>query len=867
MTDRDKQRLAQRTPVTCVTPPPPVAPVFAPPAAPDCDPPFVIPPEVFVPASPATPVIAPDVVLPNPLTVGNTTQSAVCADVEGGPPTGATQTVAANALTSTVSFADVPGITQSQLAYIGTFSQDQLDALVTDTAVAIGAATTLNAVQSLWLFNAMAAQVAALNAVAASQALAMLSCVWLNASQTATCSSGALTTSPPAPSGSVNNPVTVASGLFFSTTSQADANAQALNEATLSLLCLWGNAAVTQNCTNLTPSLPAVPFVDSEPINASYGRLRIGTVTVAANTVFSGDSQAAADALAVAAALASLSCFYYNTAVTQGCADVTTQTYPAVPHGNPTTQVLGNPAIIPAAFLISEISVADANAQAAALADTLLLCNWVNASQTATCPTETLAPGTLPGQTDPMEIPPSSTSPNITATVAAGAITSYVSQANADSQALASAEAQLSCLYCNLVIPAVCASPGNSTDTTTGVAAGTYCSPDAVAAAQVAQSIAAIPIKVLATGLQCSYTNTQVTAQCIESLGIVGNFMMDGSPWSQDDPSTGLPALSLSASNALAATLGLCATSTPNPFSTDPTQAYVIIAPGVVTVTTPFPDAIVAEYPTNTGQLYANSLARTLARSLMSCVFQNNQTVVLCGSTGGSSPVVTTPGGLKTLTYGSGHLAGGDAAAPTANGSTTSPIVIAAGSQFSFVSLAQANEFALLNALSQLDCYVVNTAQTEVCDATDSAPVTGVDPPVGTPVPGSVLTQTVAAGAFRSYTSVAEANSVASTIAEGMLVCLWTNVTCTSNNTCPGGTFGVAAVLPAGVTTSTVGPIDAQNLGQLLANGLQQCFTPSDFPPGSPGRDGTNGTNGTDGAPGSGGPQTGCTGNCLSFYS
>jgi len=417
-------------------------------------------------------------------------------------------------------FQNIEGIRDDQLAYIAGLTPLQISAALTADVEAMKSAFRLSFSQATEAVEEIAALQAEVDASALETAQGLIFCVWENAPQTAACGSGAILS--PNPPDQVNNPVTVGAGQFTSIISQEDANEQALQEAQRGLSCWWGNAEVTVDCTNLgfTKQVPndALPVYPEAP-------LRKGTVTLAAGTVFSPSSQADADQQATQLALLQLNCVYFNDTLNLACADLEFPDSEDLGPADPVAGTTGSYVVIPEGFVISQISTDDANEQARSIAESLLECYYVNEPQTVTCPDQVAI---IDGEN--VVVPPSSNSAQITFTVPAKTVQSQVSVVDANAQALALANAQLRCMYCNVAVAALClpdsvaqpplpitATPnsGWSLDATLGVAAGTFCDESAQAAQLIAQTVGDIPTATFATGDNCTYGNDEFKAACV----------------------------------------------------------------------------------------------------------------------------------------------------------------------------------------------------------------------------------------------------------------------------------------------------------------------------------------------------------------
>jgi hypothetical protein len=232
-----------------------------------------------------------------------------------------------------------------------------------------------------WLALLAAAR-ASVGVEALAEASSRIKCEYGNAEATATCPAGAVTSeNPPEGATGYRNPSVVAAGTFYAAT-KAEANLLAALEAERLLGCVFGNQEVTVTCPG-----DDVP-TDELPLGGQTDP-RVGSVTVAANTVFRA-SQEEADAAALLQARSELNCYYLSAELLLSCVDVDEDWEGVLVVDDEAAALVldgqrGNPVRVPAYALRSDVSQEDADARAHAVAMSGLDCRWGNAQQTATC--------------------------------------------------------------------------------------------------------------------------------------------------------------------------------------------------------------------------------------------------------------------------------------------------------------------------------------------------------------------------------------------------------------------------------------------------------------------------------------------------
>ena len=950
MSERDDQRLARR--VGCEDPEALPAPGQATPPhirrVDPCEIPPATPAEVFVvPAARPPPVITTPYRVPT-LDVGNQPQTQTCADKEDAGPVGDSVTVPADTLLETVTLLDIPNLTDAQGRFIAGLADDVLRSLLTADVVTVARICKLNTSQAAFVVGAIATAQAAANGRAIDLAQLSLICVWLNEAQTANCPDGAIATGSPSPAVPPPvNTVTIAAGLFSSSTSQDNANSQALAAGQQQLNCIWHNAAVTRTCQD-NGFTEAVP-VDQAPLSPKVSR-RVGVVTIAAGVLASTDGQIDADSRAQQLADSQLVCFYLNAEVTRDCVSIGKQGTAVV---GPGVDAPGNPVTIPAYTITSQLSTPDATAEAVVLAVSLLSCFWLNAEVKVSCPEQTINPG-LPGE---VVVQPSDKSLVKDVVIAAGTVRSDISQEDADTQAVEIATEQLDCLYCNKEVKPVCTQPPGSLDITTGVPANTYCSNDAAASQAIAEQIGSIPDRALTDGTICTYGNIEITVTCDTKLGngannavapgarktatVAANAVLvtpqdvpegyEGSPIDYANSVAKTQALTLldcffwnDAVTKTCADLGLLnvyikstasvtvpagtftsytskaeaqaladtqALSGLNCYYANPKSTYLCdnganngsynpaytttggvriygtgsmqeigafkvdrrpVAPGSRGSTTWPVELAEALFTSVVSQAEVDAMALAYASGILNCFFTSQLIFVFCGALAGAvmrptSGNLGAPG--AALVYGDGNLAGTGVVA-RATGSSQNPVTVAAGTFSSPDSTGAANAQALLVGVSQLDCFVESTVQTVMCGM--GLAIDGLI--LGNFHPSAIYTSTAAPGTVISYVSQADADNRAMAVAQGGLLCVYTNGG-TKGGTCPPAQpIQVSdGKLPKNSVTSFLSQADAQDTAQQLTDALTSCMSPDQVGGGA--------------AAGNDGAQTNCDGQCFGFYS
>ena len=751
--DRQSDRERRRLNKTASDVPDPFVPQRPPQRAGNaCDPPAAEPTQpFFAPEGCPPPTPIPDAI-PDPLIFLNDGLVLNCADIPGGPPSGPAVTIAAGTFETKVYFQNIPNVTTAQLTFIAGLDPQIIDLLYEASTDADDMRQLLNleSAQAVYFWNAREDAAALVVSRELQLATNSLSCVWLNEEVTAECAAGAFETAPEGQESRVNNPIVVPAGTYSSAVSQAEANQQATEAANAALRCLWGNTEQVADCVTDLDFGEAVP-VDESPVGAA-SRSRVGSVTVAANTFFSDISQDDANALAKTAAVGALECFYINEDVSATCAPdaegVAAEVQPSPSGETATSGTAGNPLLVPEGFLESAVSTADANGQALVVAQSLLLCFWLNDEQTAVCPPVTLGEE---------EYLPSSTSPVSSVTVLAGEVISFISKGAANEEALTRAQLGLECLYCNKevypkcippdYIPTILPIPLSEIDTswslsaTLGAPAGLFCTPDPAEAQSVANSLGNVPVPALTPPDDCTYGNAPIVARCIgdpaEDVIVVGplvNPVLRGGPCVGGASGTApggyiLPEF-LPAGDVIEVALfepavgvDLSSLSYPNPFAADPNKQKLTIARNTITVQEEFVPAGYAPGNPNRAKLYANELAATVALSSLNCFFTNCAGRYRCHDKLGASLYNPPFIGYDTdgvALYGSGDMTStiDNMAYPVSSGSDghpSKPVFVAEGQFTSFTSQLEVDTALKTYLLGALNCFWSNSAISIQC--------------------------------------------------------------------------------------------------------------------------------------------------------
>ena len=684
--------------------------------------------------------------------------------------------------------------------------------------------------------------------------------VWAKCDETEPAGYALLTSAPAVVDGNVSAaPI----GAAVSTVSQEDANERAGRIAAAELQCVYGNTAQTASCAAIDQKY-ATPFnypeltspnetlaslaVKSSNVVFGPGEERlVASVTAAANS-FTASSLAAANVIAMTAALAQLNCFFPSRKLVSVCSKGADKSV----------------TIAAGSFIGDSLAEADAQADTEAAVLSVDVCVWGNRRMTYACDdidSDPDKPAQVAKHLDPVypgvnmmvnkagrDVAFASL-PSVTKLFAsvAKSLYSYTalpgeitgeSQEEADALAAAYAQSQLSCVYCNPRIEPVCrlGSPEEgeklpisggdttvalttdrwSTSATAGVPGVRYdaagnpnaddltgtpkifiCSADPSEVVAVADSFALLPVAALtAEGDPCKFTNKITTVVCADL----------------------------------------------NPTS----YAYFSSrsSPSTVTVPAGTVEASTAED--------ADALARVLALSQLNCFFESPALEILCGATSSSvlPDAINFVSERQAIKLGNGKV-GEDFVHADANGSTARKIEIPYGTALSFTSPTDAYRQALLLGLSQLDCFFKNQETIVKCEIDISDQL----------APGAIPSHELGEGkAPNSYVSQTDADDLAKLLAESYLRCLFINEI-QESEACASGLIQIGGTVARGTIVSTVSARDADIVAKALADALKQCLAADQL-----GSDGQDGENGTDGAPGPAGPAGNCATPCTGFY-
>jgi len=535
--DRDQQRKNKRNTVSgfSCTSGAELTPLKSPTGRPGvaCDP----TPAAPLPLSPSTPAPCPPLLpvplnLPPGLIINNDPAVAFCPSTGGYSVTGTTATsVAAGTQQQVVIFTALENITENQLNYLFEVMPSSSAAIV---AAALSGATStvinlthLNYAQSEELIITIQDAKFTVNTLAVEQARNLLICQVENDLQFATCPTSAYfgpsaavpagllyTPTATAATGSVlvNFALTPTSGnqtaftlinIPSLTAAAAQANSLAFSQADSLLRCVFGNAATAAACCATGSPGNNLGFTYCVPTTGPTiegSATAVGYFSVSANTVFSAVSATEANSVARELSRESLNCYFPSTGVTATCVGLGL-TAPFAPDAT-------TAAYLPPGSVIlydTDASVTAANAQASAIAFASLNCFWSNAEITAFCPPS----GTFTAINNSVYnlAASASASLNYSSTILANTVISYTSYADANTQALGLASANVSCIYCNAVVAPTCIGGINGT---IGATANLICSVLANVAQNTAISVGNILVSSSEGGINCCYGSDAV---------------------------------------------------------------------------------------------------------------------------------------------------------------------------------------------------------------------------------------------------------------------------------------------------------------------------------------------------------------------
>jgi hypothetical protein len=560
--DRDQQRQNKRSTVSgfSCTAGAELTPLKSPTGRPgiDCEPEPLTP--VPFPAVTPDPCPLPPPVplnLPPGLIVASDQTTAYCPSTAGYSVTGTTAaSVTAGEQQQLILFTALENITDNQLNYLFYLFETVPSSSTAIIAAALSGSTStvvnlthLNYEQSEELIITIQDAKFTVNTLAVEQARNLLVCQVENNLQSAVCPTSAYfgpTAAVPVglpyvPSAtSATGSVLVTFALLPSTGGQtaftllnipsltaaaAQANSIALAQAESSLRCVFANAATAAACcTSQAPSnnLGFTHCVPATGPSIPGSATAVGYFSVEADTIFSVVSATEANSVARELSRNALNCYFPSVGTTATCSGTATSvgltglglTGPFAPLS--TTTIYLEPGSVILYDLTS--SVTAANQQAATLALASLNCFWSNTTQTASCPT---SPGFTGINNIYYSLDASITeSPNYSSTTQADTVISYLSQADANQQALQSASANISCIYCNDFVASTCTGGVNET---VGATSNLICSTLAEVAQNTAISIGNILVSSSGGQLNCCFGNDDVNNTVFCSAGAFRN--------------------------------------------------------------------------------------------------------------------------------------------------------------------------------------------------------------------------------------------------------------------------------------------------------------------------------------------------------
>lgn len=790
-----------------------------------------------------TPIPCPDPeppleLIPDPLPLANEAYTATCPLPGSKPgPNGVPVTIDAGIFTDSFDFQTVPGINANQLSFIAGLSEAQRETLVDSgtTVATIAAITHLDTAQATFIFTQIADRKSLLNAAAKSAAEAGLSCFFLNLPQTAYCVDAGF------PEGAFTN----------------------------------SNVPPSQAANVLNPS------------------------TVNGGLYQSFDSQEAADAIALNEAISNLKCLYGNDAVEVTCEDlgfteaVTTDPLNLPPISFDGRRRVGKATIL-ANTIFSNSSKEDANSLAELLAQSQLVCFYINDELLLSCETLT-PPKTGTKATDADVLIGKSGNPVF---VPKGFLQSTIDTADANDQAEVLANSLLDCYWtnvekCKSCEPVTVTDPDNPDGGPIYVSAqdpGPVCVKAGTIVSYVSQQDADDQAQALADAqLICSYCNPEVLPKCpadswsgtvpvppeevddtwsvTATRGIAAGIFCSIDPQDVVNVATSIanvPADTGNSTDCCYGNLEVTAECEPDAdgLPVDPllSSGSVIIAANTLVVCDSNAEA--AGW-SGTTQEYATELAQKLANAALVCIWSNDERTAEC------------PNPEGTVFFDE------DKATST----------VAAGLFTSFRSKAEANAIAQTVAESQLNCIYCNPGGETGGSYACSCQVYDVDDPdniynpckpcflcpwedpepgmcIQCPVPcpcglnflGGAVMQPCS---VLSAVSSAAASAIAHQIAFGMRICAPPDATGGGGPSTVLGNFGTSCDCTCeegetllncpdipGDTVFAGTQAEANNAAANLCDLLKVC-----------------GPAGGKGAPGNSGAQTNCSGNCYGYYS
>lgn len=274
---------------------------------------------------------------------------------------------------------------------------------------------------------------------------------------------------------------TVSEDTFRSDISQEECQDKAIALAESLLNCLYINEYVEKECFDLDPKYKEqVPTEGTvSDLRAAKGQSpRVGKASVGKAAFSSRISKADAQNMADEYALSLLNCYYINKQVSAECEDVRARNYGVDPSTDPQhagyvyykdddgnfvfEYEQGQYVTVPKGFITSDINTPTATKEAQELADSLLVCCFINKAVTVECPPTVLLDRNGDPIIDPetgearMYAASTTYSPMYMVVVEAGAYMACTSQEEVDQMAVSYGESNLDCFYCNTQVDAGC---------------------------------------------------------------------------------------------------------------------------------------------------------------------------------------------------------------------------------------------------------------------------------------------------------------------------------------------------------------------------------------------------------------------------
>lgn len=360
----------------------------------------------------------------------------------------------------------------------------------------IQAKTGLSFSDSTAILKALNDALKELTEIVLEEAEAGLQCYWKNTEYTAFCEdvdgNRDLDVATAGEYPEARPEATVSDDTFRSVLNQEECQDKAIELAKSLLNCLYINEYVEKECSDLDPK-----YVEQVPTEGPISELRtvlgqsprVGRYSVDKATFSSRIDKQDAQDKADEYALSMLNCYYINKLVRAECEDIRARNYGVDPAEEPRHEGYvyykdeagnytfeyerGQFVVVPKGYIVSDVNTPTATKEAQELADSLLICCFINKVTTVECPPTIL----LDRNGDPIIDPKTGEerlwaasreySPMYAVTVEAGTYMDCTSQEDVDERAKRSAEINLDCFYCNTQVDAGCVpnfvnqNPGN----------------------------------------------------------------------------------------------------------------------------------------------------------------------------------------------------------------------------------------------------------------------------------------------------------------------------------------------------------------------------------------------------------------------